>query len=141
MHGRPSMAGNFNFRLLGAFAPTDGGSATGFGGGGGVCHDEKALPHCTFAKGLDMPPNPPSAPSAPFAPREVGSLAGHEGSVTPLRPALRRAILVPSLLSMALVGGAVQRAQRKRWESDRRRATDERDEGDVGVGNWGDRTS
>jgi len=98
------MAGNFNFTLLGALLPTVGGSATGFGGGGGVCHEEKALPHCTFAKGfgISSPPPVPSAPSPPRAPVFLASLAGHEGSDTFPRPALRKAILVPSLLSMAL---------------------------------------
>ena len=98
------MAGNFNLTLLGALLPTVGGSATGFGGGGGVCHEEKALPHCTFAKGFDSsnPPPVPSAPSPPLAPLDLVSLAGHEGSDTFPRPALRSAILVPSLLSMAL---------------------------------------
>jgi hypothetical protein len=101
------MAGNLSFTLLGARLPTVGGSATGFGGGGGVFHDEKAWPHCTFAKGFETssPPPVPAPPSPPLAPEGLESFAGHEGRVTLLRPAFRRASLAARLLSMALTQG------------------------------------
>lgn len=106
IHGLPSIAGNLSFTLLCALSPTIGGSRTGFGGGGGVCHDENALPHCTFAKGFWKPPPSPCPASAPGLSRDVydGSDFGKEGSDTFPRPALWSAILVPSLLNMIAVG-------------------------------------
>lgn len=88
------MGGNLSFTLLGARAPSLGASAMGFDGAGGVCHDEKALFHCTFAKGFAMPA-PPSF--------ELGSDLGREGNVSLSKPVFRIASLVPMLLNMVVV--------------------------------------
>lgn len=68
MHGLPSMAGNFSFTLLDALSPTAGAVTTGLGGGGGVCQEANAFPHCTVANGLEnsKPVSPPE-PSPAFA--------------------------------------------------------------------------
>ena len=94
------MAGNFSFTLFCALSPATGGSRTGFGGGGGVCHEEKAFgtPHVTFANGFFIPP-----PSCSTFDVELPSDFGKEGSDTFPRPALWRAILVPILLNILVV--------------------------------------
>ena len=67
----------------------------GFVVGGGVCHEEKALLHCTFANGFVN-----AGPSESSAPLVLGSDLGKDGSDTLPRPALWSAILVPSLLNI-----------------------------------------
>jgi hypothetical protein len=80
--------------LLGARMLIVGGSATGYPSAG-ACHELNAFPHCTFAKGFEnSKPCPPSPPLLSFF--------GKDGSDTLPRPALWRAILVPSLLSIAV---------------------------------------
>jgi hypothetical protein len=91
IHGLPSARGNLSFTLFGATAPIAGGFETGFGGGGGICHDAKALGALqdTFAKGFAKP-DPASF--------ELFSDLGNEGRDTFPRPAFWRASLVPSLV-------------------------------------------
>jgi hypothetical protein len=98
--GLPSIVGNLSFPCVWALSPIRGGSRTGFGGGGGVDHDDSAfgMPHCTFANGLAKPPSPPLV-SVPFVfpPPNKPSVFGKE---MPPNPARCRAILVPSLLNI-----------------------------------------
>lgn len=105
--GRPLASGKGNLACDCARSPICGGLRTGFCGGGGVCHDCSALgtPHCTFAKGFAKPAAASSAAAFPFF--ELGLLLPKKlsvlGSETLPNPALRRASLVPSELSMLLV--------------------------------------
>lgn len=89
------MGGNLSFGLLGARMPMVGGSATGYPSAG-ACHELKAFPHCTLAKGFEnSKPGPASPPLLSFF--------GKDGSDTLPKPALWRAILVPSLLSIVVM--------------------------------------
>ena len=96
--GPPSIVGNFNLTWVCALSPILGGARIGVGGGGGVCHDVKALgtPHWMLAKGFWK------GVASCWAVFELfdGEVSVREGRVTFPRPALWRTSLVVSLLNM-----------------------------------------